>query len=134
MTDIPTFLTVDQVLAIHRRIIEEFGGDREVRDHGLLASAVSMPAAWFGGEFLHDGIPAMAAAYHFHLCKNHALVDGNKRTALASAEIFILLNDMRLSATDDELADLTIGIAEGRISKEETTAFFKRHVVPGSSR
>lgn len=89
-----------------------------------------MPAAQFGGRFLHDGIPAMAAAYLFHLCKNHPFMDGNKRTALASAEVFVLLNDMRLRATDDELEELTLEIAKGNLSKEEVTSFFRGHVEP----
>ena len=81
----PVFLTVDHVLTIHRRVIDEFGGDPALRDRGLLESAVMMPAAQFGGGYLHDGIPAMAAGYLFHICKNHSFVDGNKRTALATA-------------------------------------------------
>ena len=68
----PLFLTVDHVLAVHRRLVQEFGGVAEVRDYGLLESAVMMPAAQFGGEFLHDDVPAMAAAYLFHICRNHA--------------------------------------------------------------
>jgi len=121
------------VLAVHRRMIEEFGGDAAVRDHGLLESAVMMPAAQFGGKFLHGGIPAMAAAYVFHLCKNHPFADGSKRTALSSAEMFVLFNDMRLAATNKELEELALGVADGRISKEETLAFFRRHVVAGDS-
>ncbi len=129
MSEVPTFLTVDQVLAVHRRMIEEFGGEPSVRDPGLLESAVMMPAAQFGGQYLHDGIPAMAAACLFHICKNHAFVDGNKRAALASAEMFVLLNDQRLAATNHELEDLTLGVAESRISKDEATEFFRGHVV-----
>lgn len=127
----PTFLTVEHVLAIHSRMIREFGGDPTVRDHGLLESAVMMPAAKFGGRFLHDGMPAMAAACLFHLCKNHPFVDGNKRTALASAEVFLILNGMRLSATNEQLEELTLGVAEGRVSKQELVNFFRRHTAPG---
>ena len=127
----PAFLTVDQVIAVHRRMIEEFGGDPSVRDRGLLESAVMMPAARFGGKFLHDGIPAMAAAYLFHICRNHPFTDGNKRTGLASAEMFVLLNEMRLDATNAELEALTIGVAASRISKDETVDFFRKHVVAG---
>jgi death-on-curing protein len=128
MTDAPIFLTVDHVLAIHRRMIEEFGGEPAVRDLGLLESAVMMPAARFGGKFLHDGIPAMAAACLFHICRNHPFVDGNKRTGLASAEMFVLLNELRLAATNAELEELTIGVAASRISKDDTVAFFRKHV------
>lgn len=128
----PVFLTVDHVLTIHRRVIDEFGGDPALRDRGLLESAVMMPAAQFGGGYLHDGIPAMAAAYLFHICKNHSFVDGNKRTALATAEVFILLNSARLDATNDDVEELTWGVAKGRLQKEEVTAFFRQHVVSGS--
>ncbi|MCK4374461.1 MAG: type II toxin-antitoxin system death-on-curing family toxin [Candidatus Brocadiae bacterium] len=110
-------------------MIEEFGGDPGVRDRGLLESAVTMPAAQFGGEFLHRDISAMAAAYLYHICRNHAFVDGNKRTALATAEIFVLLNDMRLSATNEELEELTRAVAEGKTSKGEVAAFFRRNVL-----
>lgn len=130
MTDAPVFLTTDHVLAIHRRMIREFGGDPGVRDHGLLQSAVMMPAARFEGGFLHDGIPAMAAAYLFHLCKNHPFVDGNKRTALASAEVFILVNGMRMTVSNEDLEALTLGVADGRVAKEDVVAFFRQHVRP----
>lgn len=131
MKNPPVFLSVDLVLAIHERMIVEFGGEAAVRDHGLLESAVAMPAAGFGGEFLHDGVPAMAAAYLFHLCKNHPFVDGNKRTAVATAEIFVLLNGRSLAATNRELEHLTLGVADGSVSKGETIVFFKRRVKKG---
>lgn len=133
MRDAPTFLTVDQVLAIHRRMIADFGGTPAVRDRGLLESAVMMPAARFGGQVLHDGLSAMAAAYLFHLCKNHAFVDGNKRTAIASGEMFVLLNGMRLAATNEEVEGITRGVAEGRMLKDDVIAFFRRHVVTAES-
>ena len=86
-----------------------------------------MPRAGFGGEYLHQGVPAMAAAYLFHLCKNHPFVDGNKRTALAAAEVFLQLNNHRLTATNARLARVTLGVAEGTISKRELTVFFEQH-------
>ena len=122
------FLSVDQLLAIHRRGIEDHGGSPELRDRGLLESAAAMPKAQFGGHFLHDGLPAMAAAYLFHLCKNHPFVDGNKRVAISAAEIFVLLNGYELVATDDVLGDLTLGVADSSISKDDATAFFRKHV------
>jgi death-on-curing protein len=131
MSSQPVFLGVEQVLAIHCRIIKEFGGSDELRDCGLLESAVMMPAAQFGGEFLHDGIPAMAAAYLFHICKNHAFVDGNKRTAAAAAEVFVMLNGLRLTATNREFECLTMGVAEGAVSKDEAVTFFRKHVAAG---
>jgi death-on-curing protein len=128
MTSEPSFLSVDDVLAIHARMIAEFGGDSGLRDRGLLESAVHMPSAQFGGRYLHEGLAAMAAAYLFHLCLNHPFIDGKKRVALGAAEIFLQVNGLRLKATDAQVADLTIGVAEGRISKAEATAFFARRV------
>ena len=124
----PVFLSVEDVLAIHARMVEEFGGDATVRDHGLLESAVMMPTARFGGKWLHPDLATMAAAYLFHLCKNHPFVDGNKRTALAAAETFLLLNARRLVATDDEVYDLTVGVASGTVAKDRVATFFQRQV------
>jgi len=125
----PIFLTTDQVLAIHRRMVDAFGGDPAVRDRGLLESAVSMPMSQFGGKYLHEGVPEMTAAYLFHICRNHAFVDGNKRTALATAAVFALLNGMRLVATSKELETLTVGVAAGQVSKGPVTSFFRKHLV-----
>lgn len=133
MNDLVVFLTVDQIFTIHRRMIDEFGGTYELRDRGLLESAVAMPAAKFGGAFLHEGIPAMAAAYLFHLCANHAFVDGNKRVALASAETFLLLNDYELNADNDALEELTMGVAEGKQSKDNVARFFAKHAAPAET-
>ena len=123
----PAFLTLEQAVLIHQRMIAEFGGDPAVRDNGLLESAVAMPAARFAGEFLHQGIPAIAAAYLFHLCRNHPFLDGNKRTAVVAAEVFVRLNGKSLAATDQELEKITVGVAEGSVSKAEVIAFFRKH-------
>ena len=90
-----------------------------------------LPAAQFGGRYLYDGIPAMAAAYLFHLCRYHAFLDGNKRTALAASEVFLLLNNHTLDANDHELEALTLGVAAGNHSKDDETVFFRQHAVPG---
>jgi death on curing protein len=123
----PIFLSVENVLTIHTRMIKEFGGKPGVRDRGLLESAVAMPAATFSGELLHQGLPAMAAAYLFHLCKNRPFLDGNKRVAVVAAEIFLNLNGMRLDAGNEELKHLCLGVAGGETSKDEVVAFFEKH-------
>lgn len=128
MTAEPLFLSVEQVRAIHARMLKEFGGRSGIRDSGLLASAVAMPAARFGGEFLHDGIAAMAAAYLFHLCKNHAFIDGNKRVALASAAAFLACNGYRLIPAPDELEALTLGVADSSIGKPELTRKLRKFI------
>jgi len=124
----PVFLTMNDVLSIHERIIREFGGSPEIKNFGLLESAVMMPAAQFGAKFLHRDIAARAGAYLFHICQNHAFVDGNKRSALAASELFLILNRRELKASNDQLVQLTLGVAAGKISKPGAIGFFRRHI------
>jgi death-on-curing protein len=118
------FLSVDDVIEIHNRVIAEFGGDPGMRDRGLLESAVAMPHATFSGDYLHSQLFEMAAAYHFHICANHPFVDGNKRVAVTAAEVFLLANGYELQAGDVELEEITLGVAEGRATKGQVTEFF----------
>ena len=128
MSSETVFLTMDVVLNIHRRMIEEFGGDGSIRDRGLLEPAIAMLRQRFGGKLLHDNMAEQAAAYLYHICCNHAFVDGNKRTAMAAAEFFLLLNEAQLPATNDELYELTMSVAQGSIDKKTVTVFFQEHV------
>lgn len=122
------FLSVEDVLVIHERVIEEFGGDFGLRDRGLLESAVALPCSMFSGTYLHSDLSEMAGAYHFHLCSNHVFIDGNKRVAVAAAEVFLLINDHELCASDDSLLGLTLDLAKGRVSKEQVIEFFEENV------
>ena len=122
------FLSVDDVLEIHRRVIDAFGGDIGLRDWGLLESAVAMPRSTFDGNELHATLAQKAAAYHYHLCANHPFVDGNKRVAVVAAELFLLANGRELPASDQEIGDLTMGVADGRLSKAQVVEFFERYV------
>jgi death-on-curing protein len=128
------FLTLDEALAIHAHQIARYGGALGVRDQGLLESALAMAAAAFAGELLHPSLPEQAAAYLFHLVKNHPFVDGNKRVGLACSLAFLRLNGIRVRATDDELVDLVIGLVEGRRSKADVAIFFRERAKPESSR
>ncbi|MFO0916994.1 MAG: type II toxin-antitoxin system death-on-curing family toxin [Planctomycetaceae bacterium] len=118
---------MDELVVIHQRVISAHGGSVGIRDRGLLESAASVPAAQFSGQYLHVDVPTMAAAYLFHLCKNHPFLDGNKRVALAAADVFLELNDYQLSASDDELEKLTLSVADSSTSKEAAVAFFQAH-------
>lgn len=89
----PCFLTLDEVLALHEDQIRRYGGAIGLRDAGLLSSAVATPRATFAGELLHGTLVEIAAAYLYHLARNHPFVDGNKRTALAACLAFLWLND-----------------------------------------
>jgi death-on-curing protein len=112
------YLTSAEVLFIHQDQIEKYGGSPELRDSGLLESALAQPAATFGGEDLHQGIFLKAAAYLYHICCNHPFLDGNNRTALASALVFLELNGATIEDPDEILYDVVIGVATGELSKE----------------
>jgi death on curing protein len=124
----PEFLTVDDVLAIHEEQLERFGGQAGLRDRGLLESAVAQPMATFGGEFLHEDLPAMASAYMFHIVKNHPFLDGNKRTGLLAALTFLDLNGLPIDRPSTELYEVTLAVAEGRLDKEGLTDRWRRMV------
>ena len=112
------FLTIEDVLAIHQKMIERYGGDPTIRDLGLIDSAVMMPQQSFGGEYLHPSIASMATAYLFHLCSNHGFGDGNKRTAVGAALVFLDVNGYELALTVDELERITLDVASGGLDKD----------------
>ena len=124
------FLTLDEVVAIHRDQIERYGGSFGVRDWGLLKSAVAMPAATFGGQYLQGDLSEMAAAYLFHIVQNHAFIDGNKRVGAVAADVFLALNEQRLIADQDEYAELVLSVARGEMSKSAAAEFFRAHTEP----
>jgi death-on-curing protein len=121
-----SFLTLAEVIEIHADQIARYGGSEGVRDINLLSSAVAMPFASFSGSFLHADIFEMAAAYAFHVCQNHPFVDGNKRTALASALVFLELNGISVSDPTGKLYRAMISIASGKLSKNELAKIFKK--------
>lgn len=123
----PVFLTLAEVLSIHEDRIRRYGGSSGVREMGLLESAIGNAEATFGGQFLHVTLFEMAATYLYGICRNHPFIDGNKRTALACALAFLQLNDLTITCGEDELYDLVIGVAEGRVSKAAVAVFFERH-------
>jgi death-on-curing protein len=118
----PNFLNVDDVLKIHDRELARFGGLAGLRDAGLLESALAQASATFGGEFLHEDLHAMAAAYLFHIVKNHPFLDGNKRTGFISCMTFMSINKLEIPPASDMWYDIVIAIAEGRIDKDRLTA------------
>jgi death-on-curing protein len=121
------FLTLDEVLAIHAHQVQRYGGGLGLRDRALLESALAMPRATFGGEELHPSVAEKGAAYLFHLVKNHPFLDGNKRVGLATCLVFLRLNGFEVRASDDELVDLVMGVADGSRSKAEVAVFLSAH-------
>jgi len=115
------FPSVDDVLAIHEDTIAHEGGLAGLRDPGLLESAVLMPQQQLGGEYLHDGLPAMAAAYLFHIAQNHAFHDGNKRTAVLAALVFLAVDGVGALPDPAGLEETTMAVAASRCGKDELT-------------
>jgi death on curing protein len=128
------FLTLPEILEIHEDRIRVYGGISGVRSLDLLQSAIGNVEATFGGEYLHQSLFEMAAAYLYGICRNHPFLDGNKRTALACALAFLRFNDLKVSAPPDSLYDLVIGVAEGRVSKDAVAVFFEGHSSSSASR
>src|SRR5882672_1754194 len=125
----PRFLLLEEVLGIHAHQIETYGGAFGVRDAGRLLSAVAVPKTCFAGELLHLTFFEMAAAYLFHLARNHPFVDGNKRAALAAALVFLELNGVSIDAPDEDLVEIVLGLATGSASKAAAAVFLERHPV-----
>ncbi len=121
----PEFLTMEEILATHRMSIELYGGSYGLRDNKGLESAINMPRSTFGGEYLHPDLYEMAAAYLFHLVKNHPFIDGNKRVGTRAALLFLYLNGIKLETDPDELADIVLSVVKNDVSKKEIANYFR---------
>lgn len=113
-------------MAIHNAQIEKYGGETGVRDSGLLESALAAPRSGMDGEYFHAGVFDMAAAYLYHITLNHPFVDGNKRTGLACAILFLWGNGYKLECNRDDLINMVIDVAKGDLNKGEIAAFLQR--------
>ena len=111
------FLTLAEVIEIHENQIELYGGGKGIREIGLLQSAIIQPQASFAGEWLHKDIYLMASAYAFHICRNHPFIDGNKRTALASALVFLELNTIEILDPNQKLLKAMLDLADDKLDK-----------------
>jgi death-on-curing protein len=126
----PSFLGLDEILALHADQIRRYGGRPGTRDLELLKSALGMPEASYAGAYLHPSVTEMAAAYLFHIVRNHPFVDGNKRAGLIAALVFLGLNGLELAADPDALFDLVLGVGAGTVAKAEVAVFLQQHVRP----
>lgn len=124
----PLFLTYDEAVQINLDQVRRYGGTAGVRDQGLLESALAMPQAGFGDQYVHADLFEMAAAYLFHIVKNHPFIDGNKRCGAVAARTFLILNGIDVEMTSDEIYDLVIATAEGRATKQEIAEVFRHHI------
>ena len=122
-----TYLTVEQVLFLHGRLIEETGGSHGVRDIGLLQSAVARPQATFEGEEMYADVFSKAAALMESLVGSHPFVDGNKRTGVAAAGIFLTRNGWTREVSNPELEDFALRVAGGELSVAEIARWLGQH-------
>ena len=129
IVDDPVFLSLGEVIEIHQDQIERYGGHPGIRDIGLLQSVLAMPAAGFGGRFLHTDIFEMAAAYLFHIIQNHPFIDGNKRTGVVSSLVFLSLNSVEIEADEEEFEKTVLAVAEGKFHKAVVAEFFRKNFV-----
>ena len=129
----PKFVEMELAVAIHDDLIETFGGSFGLRDEGLLESALSQPKASFFGQLLHPTIAEQAAAYFYHLAKNHPFVDGNKRTALGVTEAFLGMNGYELEFSDEDLYYQVLAVVEGKLEKKDLADLLRSHLIFDSS-
>lgn len=120
------FLTLAEMVDLHLEQIHTFGGSEGVRDMTLLQSAIAQPQASFGGQWLHEDLFEMAAAYAFHVCQNHPFIDGNKRAALASALVFLKLNGITITDPKNQLYEAVMNVANGKLNKKSFAKLLKQ--------
>jgi death on curing protein len=123
------FLTLGEVLALHRRILAESGGTAGVRDLGAIASAVSQPKVSVGGQDAYPTLVEKAAAVGYSLIRNHGFLDGNKRTAHAAMEVFLVMNGMEISASVGEQERFMLSLAAGEVSRESLADWLRSNVI-----
>ena len=121
-------LTKQQVIMLHQDVIAQSGGSPEIRDEGLLDSALNAPFQTFAGMELYPTIIDKAAHLGYSLIKNHAFVDGNKRIGTHVMLAFLMLNGINVDYEDEELIQLILGVAAGEISSEQLLAWLQAHI------
>lgn len=122
------YLTLPEVLDLHRRVMEQSGGSQLVRDLGALTSIVAQPRMTFEGRDLYPELVDKAAALGFSLISNHPFVDGNKRVGHAVMETFLVLNGYELRATVEEAERIILDVASARCTREQLTAWLRTHL------
>jgi death on curing protein len=122
------YVTLGEVVALHRAIIDSTGGATGIRELAGLESALAQPRATFGGIDLHVTLEAKAAARGYSLAMNHPFLDGNKRVAHASMEVFLVLNGFEIVAETDEQERLMLDVAAGLIERRHLEDWLKQHI------
>lgn len=122
-------LTKQQVLELHEMLIAQSGGSPEIRDDGLLESALNAPFQSFGDTELYPSLLEKAARLGYGLIKNHPFVDGNKRIGTHAMLVFLSINNAEISYSDDELIRLILGIASGEYDDKHLLNWLQQHLI-----
>ncbi len=122
------FLPKHIIIYFHQQIISLYGGTLDLRDEGLLDSALEQPRAMFNGSYLHDSLVKMAAAYGFHICNNHPFIDGNKRVALVAMDAFLQKNGFEISSSEKDVYEIMMNLASGTITKADLTDWLEANI------
>jgi death-on-curing protein len=121
------FIPDNLVLTIHADLLQRYGGRPGLRDRNLLESALAQPKMTVGGKFAHKTLFDKAAAYGFHVCKNHPFIDGNKRVAFVLMDIFLQKNGWEIVAHEEEAYSLMMDLASGKLTKAQLSTWVKKH-------
>ena len=121
----PIWLKREFIIAVHERLIADHGGSSGLRDAGLLESALARPQHQF--NYGEPSLTELAAAYAVGIAKNHAFVDGNKRTAFVAAVVFLERNGLRLNASEAEATIAMLRVAEGSMTQKQFTRWLDEH-------
>ena len=121
------YLSPEQILFIHSRLIQETGGTQGIRDLGLLRSAAARPQTTFDQENLYPDLLTKAAALFQSLVQNHPFLDGNKRTGITATALFLQINGHTLRAPQKEIVTFTLSLAQGNETYTSITAWLKNH-------
>jgi len=121
------FIPEEIVPTIHQDLIRRYGGESGIRDRNLLSSALAQPKMTVGGKLTHKTIHEKAAAYGFHVCRNHPFVDGNKRVAFVLMAIFLEFNGWELKASEEDAYSTMMSLADGKMSKSQLASWLKEH-------
>ena len=124
------YLTLGEVVELHRRVLQAGGGAPGIRNLGALDSAVAQPKATFGGVDLYPTVVEKAAALCFSLVQNHPFVDANKRVGHAAMETFLVLNGTEIDAAVDDQERIMLDLAAGRIDRLHLTDWLRNHLRP----
>lgn len=122
------FLSLGEVVELHRRILVESGGSPGLRDLGALESAVAQPRMTFGGQDLYPTLSSKASALGYALIQHHAFVDGNKRVGHAAMEVFLVLNGYELAASVDESEATILAVASSALSRADWEKWVSAHL------